>query len=196
MYSTAVTVVVVVVADSDGHVNRRSVSSTTQTADNQSTSNSSTSNHSASSTSSTRLRHEQAQHAQRSSTSMFTQLLFRNRQRLQQAQDTGVRSAVQKSREEARVIKINPNGIICMVPKYGIEGAIQICTDQQAFNSNQSGGLLGKASEDGLRMQLFRESESSFVHVKTVALFDRIDVDVWLDEEQVRPKLSFELVIS
>ena len=68
------------------------------------------------------VRHVNAQMAGRASTELHTKIFFRGKETL----------------ADARVVKVQANGLVVFVPKFGIEGPV----------------FLGKGGEDGAGMQL------------------------------------------
>ena len=56
-------------------------------------------------------RHTLAQHAGRASVALHTLIFFRGKER----------------EEEAHVIKVKENGVVVLVPRYGIEGIVYAC---------------------------------------------------------------------
>ncbi len=57
------------------------------------------------------LRHTMAQHAGRASVGLHTLIFFRGRD----------------EEEDAYVIKVRENGVVVLVPRYGIEGIVYVC---------------------------------------------------------------------
>ena len=55
-------------------------------------------------------RHTLAQHAGRASVALHTLIFFRGRE----------------AREEAHIIKVRENGVVVLVPRYGIEGIVYV----------------------------------------------------------------------
>lgn len=95
-------------------------------------------------------RHRMAQQAQRSSIELFTHLFFKDRAQ-------GTTGALEEG-EEAYVMKIMSNGLIALIPKFGIEGMIRLEEFGPLRFDTENGSLIvGEAHAQPITFQLFQK---------------------------------------
>ena len=108
------------------------------------------------------LRHTMAQHAGRASVGLHTLIYFRGKE----------------VREAAYVIKVRENGVVVLVPRYGIEGIVYVC-------------------ERGARNPFAFDEKAEALTAPGCSLrvFDKVTVLIKVDAAKAhRPKLSLEIV--
>lgn len=112
-------------------------------------------------------RHRMAQQAQRASIELYTHLFFRGK----------------TVNEAAYVIKLMPNGLVALIPQYGIEGVVR-WEDAQLAEAG--------ASFDAETGRLVRTTDGS----QLVSLFAKISIAITVEEEESsqRQKLVVRLV--
>ena len=110
------------------------------------------------------FRNRMAQQAGRSSVELFTSLYFRNKVEV----------------EEGRVLRVLKNGIIVLVPKYGIESIV--------YTSKEQGGPTPFVFDD--------ESGRLVAGDVTLKTFDSVKVEITVegDVEGMRQKMNMKLV--
>ena len=108
------------------------------------------------------LRHTMAQHAGRASVGLHTLIFFRGRD----------------EEEDAYVIKVRENGVVVLVPRYGIEGIVYVCESggHNPFSFDQA--------EDTLRAPGC-----------VLRTFDKVRVRIRVNTEKAhKPKLELSIV--
>lgn len=107
-------------------------------------------------------RHTAAQHAGRASTALHTLIFFRGRETV----------------EDAHIIKVKENGVVVLVPRYGIEGIVYVCAP------NETSPFEYDAKKEMLR------------HPTCVLKsFDKVKVKICVDSSRAhRPKLELTIV--
>ena len=109
-------------------------------------------------------RHTLAQHAGRASVALHTLIYFRGRER----------------EEEAHIIKVKENGVVVLVPRYGIEGIVYACKN----------GERNPFEYDAKRDILYAPSNGT--KLKT---FDKVKVKISVDTSKAhRPKLELAII--
>lgn len=110
------------------------------------------------------FRNRMAQQASRSSVELFTSLYFKNKVEV----------------EEGRVLRVLKNGIIVLVPKYGIETIV--------YTSKEAGGPSPFTYDD--------EAKSLVAGDVTLKTFDTVKVEITVegDEHGMRQKMNMKLV--
>ena len=107
-------------------------------------------------------RHTAAQHAGRASVALHTLIFFRNR----------------TEHEDAYVIKVRENGVVVLVPRYGIEGVVYVCgrDEKSPFSYDEK---LDRLVAPGV----------------TLSTFDKVRVKIAVDASRPhRPKLDLAIV--
>lgn len=106
-----------------------------------------------------------AQQAQRSSIELYTHLFFKDK----------------TVTEDAYIIKIMNNGIVALIPKYGIEGTVKWADDELLALRLQHDAESGKFMRDG---------------VPVLALFQKVQLSMRVEEieSSQRQKLVVSLV--
>ena len=108
------------------------------------------------------LRHTMAQHAGRASVGLHTLIFFRGRE----------------AEEEAFIIKVRENGVVVLVPRYGIEGIVYVCA------SGAPNPFEYDAKLDVLRHRTC-----------TLKTFDKVKVRISVDQSRPhRPRLELAIV--
>lgn len=116
-------------------------------------------------------RHRMAQQAQRSSIELFSHLFFREKKSIQ---------------ENGYIIKILPDSIVALVPKYGIEGLIKIIHKEE----------INKLEYD-INQLAFKDKESNKIILE---LFQKVVIELYIEQENndkengFKQKMSYRLV--
>ena len=123
-------------------------------------------------------RHHMAQLAGRSSVALHTVIYFDNRPTV----------------TEASILKVRDTSIVVLVPKYGIEGVIDIISDKDRTKTANNGGINVDANDYN-----FDQQKMALVHVKdpskTLAIFDEITIKISVvDNGFCQKELKLELV--
>ena len=107
-------------------------------------------------------RHTLAQHAGRASVALHTLIFFRNREAL----------------EDGYIIKVKENGVVVLVPRYGIEGIVYVCA-AGARNPFEYDAKLDQLRAPGCVLRTF----------------DQVKVRIAVDSSRPhRPKLEIAIV--
>lgn len=110
------------------------------------------------------FRNRMAQQAGRSSVELFTSMFFRNKVEI----------------EEGRILRVLKNGIIVLVPKYGLESIV--------YTAKEAGGPSPFEYDD--------EAKSLVAGNVTLKTFDTVKVEISVegDEQGMRQKMNMRLV--